>query len=78
MNTKIVRGQVRIMTEKVDLTRVITTGLFMLREMVNLTLAAAVDHSKATTALLELHLAGRLVQLVELATRIGASNELSR
>ena len=56
MGTKRARGQVRIMTEKIDLTRVITTGLFMLREMGDLTLAAAVDHSLAATTLLELHL----------------------
>ena len=44
--------------------------------MSDLALAAAVDHCLAPTALLELHLAGRLVQLVELAGGVGASDEL--
>ena len=44
--------------------------------MGDLALAAAVDHSLAATALLELHLAGRLVQLVEHVVEVGASDEL--
>ena len=43
--------------------------------MDGLTLATAVDHSLAAAALLELHLAGRLVQLVVLADRVGAAKE---
>ena len=49
----------------------------MLRVVCGLTLATAVDHSFAATALLELYLAGRLVQLAELACGVGASDELS-
>ena len=45
--------------------------------MGDLALAAAADHSLAATALLELHLTGRLVQLVELVVEVGASDELS-
>ena len=45
--------------------------------MSDLTLAAAVDRRLAATALLELHLAGRLVQAVVLAGGVGASDELS-
>ena len=48
----------------------------MLRVMGGLALAAAVDHGLTATALLELHMAGRLVQLVELACGVGASYEL--
>ena len=45
--------------------------------MSDLTLAAAVDHCMTATALLELHLTCRLVQLIELAGGVGASYELS-
>ena len=48
----------------------------VLRVMGDLALAATVDHSLAATVLLELYLAGRLVQLVELAGGVGASYEL--
>ena len=44
--------------------------------MGDLALTAAVDHSLAATTHLELHLPGRLVQLVELAGGVGASDEL--
>ena len=44
--------------------------------MGGLALAAAVNHSLAPTALLELYLVGRLVQLVVLAGGVGASYEL--
>ena len=44
--------------------------------MSDLALATAVDHSQTATTLLELHLAGRLVQPVELAGGVGASYEL--
>ena len=44
--------------------------------MSDLTIAAAVYHSLAATAVLELYLAGRLVKLVELAGGVGASDEL--
>ena len=50
----------------------------VLRVMCDLAFAAAVDHSLAPTALPEFHLAGRLVQLVELTGRVGASDELPR
>ena len=43
--------------------------------MSDLTLAAAVDRSPAATAHLEFHMAGRLVQLVELAGGVAASDE---
>ena len=49
----------------------------MIRVMNGLTLAAALDHSLIATTLLELHLATRLIQLVELAGGVGASDELS-
>ena len=49
----------------------------MLRVMGGLALAAAVDHCMTATALLELHLTCRLVQLIELAGGVGASYELS-
>ena len=45
--------------------------------MSDLAFAAAVDHRHAPTTLLELHLTGRLVQPVELAGGVGASDELS-
>ena len=48
----------------------------MLRVVSDLALAAAVDHSQTATTLLELHLTGRLVQPVELAGGVGASDEL--
>ena len=48
----------------------------VLRVVGDLTLAAAVDHSLTLLTLLELHLASRLVQLAELAGRVGASDEL--
>ena len=44
--------------------------------MGDLALAAAVDHCLTATATLELHLAGRLVQLVMLAGGVSASYEL--
>ena len=50
----------------------------VLRVMSDLALATAVDHRLASAALLELHLTGRLVQLVELAAGVGASDELPR
>ena len=43
--------------------------------MSDLALTTAVDHSPTPTALLELHLAGRLVKAVELAGGVGASDE---
>ena len=46
------------------------------RIMSDLAFAAVVDHSQTATTLLELHLAGRLVQPVELAGGVGASDEL--
>ena len=55
----------------------LATQALVLWVMGGLALAAAVDHSLAATALLELHLAGRLVQLVELTGGVGASDELS-
>ena len=48
----------------------------VLRVMGGLTLAAAVDRRHAATTLLELYLAGRFVQAVELAGGVGASDEL--
>ena len=48
----------------------------VLRVMDGLALATAVYHRLAATALLELDLSGRLVQLVELAAGVGASYEL--
>ena len=48
----------------------------VLRVMSDLTVAAAVDHSLASTALLKLYLACRLVKLVELAAGVGASDEI--
>ena len=48
----------------------------MQRIMSDLTLFTAVDHSLTATALLEFHLAGRLVQAVVLAVGVGASYEL--
>ena len=56
--------------------QVLPTQPLVLRVMGDLTLAATVDHSSATSALLELHLACRLVQLVMLTAVVGASNEL--
>ena len=50
--------------------------LLVLRVVGDLALAAAVDQSLAAAAQLELHLAGRLVQLVEFAGGVGASYEL--
>ena len=44
--------------------------------MGDLTLAAAVDPGLAAATLLKLHLACRLVQLVELTGGVGASDEL--
>ena len=44
--------------------------------MGDLALTTAVDHCQTSTTLLELHLAGRLVQPVELAGGVGASDEL--
>ena len=52
------------------------TQLLVIRVMGDTTLATAVDDCPATTAKLKLHLPGRLVQLVKLAGRVGASNEL--
>ena len=49
----------------------------MIRVVDDLTVAAAVDHSKTPTTLLELNL-GRLIQLVTLAGGVGALDELSR
>ena len=46
--------------------------------MGNLELTAAVDHCIAAAALLKLHLAGRLVQAVELAGGVGAPDKLPR
>ena len=54
----------------------LSTQPLVLGVMSDLALAAAVDHSLAATTVLELHLAGRLVQLVELAGGVGASDEL--
>ena len=48
----------------------------VLSVMGGLALAAAIDHSLAPTTLLELYLAGRLVQLVELAGGVGAADKL--
>ena len=56
--------------------RVLPTQLLVLRVMGDLTITAAVDHSLAATALLELYLASGVVQLIELAAGVGASDEL--
>ena len=48
----------------------------MLRVVCDLTLATAVDHSKAATTLLELHIGGQLQPVVDLAGGVGASYEL--
>ena len=49
---------------------------FVMRVMSDLTLFAAVDHSPTPTALLELYLASRLIQSIEFAGGVGASDEL--
>ena len=54
----------------------LSTQPFVIRVMGGLTLLTAVDHRHALLALLELHLAGRPIQLVELADGVGASDEL--
>ena len=56
--------------------RVLLTKALVLRVMGGLALAAAVYYSLTATALLELHLSGRPVKLVELAGGVSASYEL--
>ena len=52
------------------------TQPLVLRIMGGLTLPTAIDHHMTATALLKLYFAGRLVQLVEVAAGVSASNEL--
>ena len=52
-----------------------STACLVLRVVGGLALATAVDHCLAATALFELHLASRLVQLVVLAAGVGASKK---